>query len=100
MRAIKVYFLEQNGLDSISAQERYRALQVFDHLEQIAAWRDGLRKGKRLKLNHPGACWHAWKRSTAIVEPAPRREPVIRPKGHARCCGGRPKPSKTPARLT
>src|SRR5204862_1907191 len=61
-------WLRENGLDGINTQERYRALQVLEKLPEIEAWRASLDEKKRRSFNHPGACWHAWKRSTKTPE--------------------------------
>lgn len=56
-------WLRDNGLDGISTQERYRALLVLENLAAIEAWRDALPEATARRLNHPGAVWHAWRRS-------------------------------------
>jgi hypothetical protein len=70
-------WLADNGLDGIDNQQRYRALLCLENLPAISAWRDGLPEAKRRTMNHPAACWHAWRRSAAEGGPAvPRRAPV------------------------
>jgi hypothetical protein len=68
-------WLRDNGLSDISAQERYRALLVIDNKDEISKWRDGLDDRRRRSLNHPGACWHAWRKSKT-EPPAPARHIV------------------------
>jgi hypothetical protein len=67
-------WLREAGLDGISNQERYRALQVLENLDAITAWRDALPASTRRALNYPAACFHRWRRETRT---APiRREAV------------------------
>jgi hypothetical protein len=56
-------WLRENGFDGISGQERHMCLKVLDAREAIEAWRSGLTEQKRRRLNHPGACYWAWRRS-------------------------------------
>jgi hypothetical protein len=63
VRAIGAW-LSTNGLNEISAQERYRAIQCLERREEIEAWRASLDDTKRRTLNHPSAVWHAWRRAT------------------------------------
>lgn len=68
--------LRQHGFDGISGQERYRAIQVIEHRADIEAWRNALPETKRRHMNHPGACWHAWRRETRPPMPRqPRQMP-------------------------
>jgi hypothetical protein len=68
-------WLKQHGLDGIDNQQRYRAIQCIENLQAIDAWRAALDDRKKRSLNHPGACWHAWKRSTKEAAPA-AKQPV------------------------
>jgi hypothetical protein len=71
-------WLRQAGLDGINPQERYRALLVLENLPAISAFRDGLDEAQRRRLNHPNACWHAWKRACGDQEKAPaQRQHVV-----------------------
>jgi hypothetical protein len=64
-------WLIDNGLEDITAAERYRALLVLDNLPAITAWRDGLDEKSRRRFNHPAAIWHAWQRSLKPQQPPP-----------------------------
>jgi hypothetical protein len=73
-------FLRRHGFDEINNQERYRALQVLEHLETIERWRAGLPEAKRRRTNHPAAIWHAWSRATRpAAEPKPKAPPAFLP---------------------
>jgi hypothetical protein len=66
-------WLRQHGLDGIGAQERYKALLVVDHLDEVRKWRDALDEDRRRKLNHPSAVWAHWRRSvTKTDNPEPK----------------------------
>jgi hypothetical protein len=71
-------WLQANGLDGISNQERYRALLILENLDAISAWRDGLSEDRRRTLNHPGATWHAWRRATTSAATRPRQRVVTK----------------------
>ena len=58
-------WLQQHGLNGIDSQQRYRALLVQENLPAIEGWRDGLDEAKRRSLNHPGAVWAGWRRTTS-----------------------------------
>lgn len=73
-------WLTDHQIDGIGAQERYRALKVLEHLEEIERWRNALAEEKRRTFNHPAACWHAWKRATKPATPA--RQYVRSAKSH------------------
>jgi hypothetical protein len=66
------HWLRANGFDEISPQERYRAVLCVENRDAIEAWRATLDDAKRRTLNHPGACWHAWRRSMTAEAPPPR----------------------------
>jgi hypothetical protein len=52
---------------------------VLQNLPAITAWRNRLPEAKRRSFNHPGACWHGWRRSSsATKETAERRQIVHR----------------------
>jgi hypothetical protein len=57
-------WLVDHLLDDVPAQERYRALLILENLDAISTWRNVLDEGRRRRLNHPNAVWHAWKRAT------------------------------------
>ncbi|HEY6258216.1 MAG TPA: hypothetical protein VIY51_20735 [Xanthobacteraceae bacterium] len=54
-------WLAQHGFDTITTQERYRALQVLDNISEIETWRAGLDDAQRRKVNHPGTVWSHWR---------------------------------------
>ena len=64
-------WLRENGFDTISTQERYRALLCLENLTAIETWREGLDEAQRRTLNHPGACW-AHFQASKVKQPAPR----------------------------
>jgi hypothetical protein len=61
-------WLRENGLDGITNQERYRALLCLENLEAIEVWHASLDDAQRRRLNHPGAIWAHWRRSTVSPE--------------------------------
>jgi hypothetical protein len=69
-------WLRDNGLDGVTAQERYRLLKILEHLTEIGTWRAGLDEGKRRTLNHPNSIWSHWRRSLKPAAP-PRRQNLI-----------------------
>jgi hypothetical protein len=66
-------WLRENGLDGITNQERYRALLCLENLEAIEVWHASLDDAQRRRLNHPGAIWAHWKRSTVSGETVSER---------------------------
>lgn len=69
--------LRERGFDDIDNQQRYRAIQVVEHRQEIEQWRASLPEKKSARMNHPNPCWHGWKRSQAAGEPSAAREHVI-----------------------
>jgi hypothetical protein len=78
------HWLQANGFDEISAQERYRAILCVENREAIEAWRVGLDDAQRRRLNHPAANWHAWcrakkaKESASAADVPPQRKHIVR----------------------
>ena len=70
-------WLRTQGFDSITTPERYRAILCVENSKAIEAWRATLDDAKRRKLNHPGAVWHAWRRSLKPATPAPQRQQIV-----------------------
>lgn len=67
-------WLRDNGLDGISAAERYKLIQIVEHLTEIEAWRAGLAPEAARRLNHPSAVWSHWRATTKPrATPAPPR---------------------------
>jgi hypothetical protein len=62
-------WLRQHHLDGVTPQERYKALLVLDHLDEITEWRADLDENQRRRLNHPSAILAHWRRVTR-----PRRQ--------------------------
>ena len=82
-------WLRTHGFDEISTQERYRAILCAENRVAIEAWRSNLDDGTQRRFNHPGAVWHAWRRSHL---------PVLRELGpEHRLGGGRQRPEPRPA---
>jgi hypothetical protein len=68
-------WLKENGLDGISAQERYRALLVLENLPAIEKFRADLDPAKARRLNHPAAIWWRWQSAKALAgKTKPRRD--------------------------
>jgi len=55
-------WLKQHGFGDVNNQERYRVILCIENATEIEVWRAGLDEGRRRRLNHPGAVWHAWRR--------------------------------------
>jgi hypothetical protein len=60
-------WLDRYELAEISPQERNVLLRVVENLPAISAWRDELDGRVRQRINHPGAAWWAWRRSTGTM---------------------------------
>jgi hypothetical protein len=56
-------WLIENGLDGVTAPERYRIGLVLHRVPEIIAWRDGLPEAKQRAVNSPSAVWFAWRRA-------------------------------------
>jgi hypothetical protein len=61
-------WLCNQGLEGVTASERFRLLKILEHLTEIGSWRNSLDEGKRRALNHPSSIWSHWRRS---LKPAP-----------------------------
>lgn len=70
-------WLRNNGLDGVSAQERYRLLRILENLTEVGTWRNNLDDATRRRLNHPNAIWSHWRRSKIEAE---RSAPGVRPR--------------------
>jgi hypothetical protein len=66
-------WLEDNGLDDISAQERYKAIKCVEHEDEIEALLATLSPEMRRRLNHPNAVWNFFRKSREIP-----KEPIHR----------------------
>jgi hypothetical protein len=65
-------WLQRYKLDDLGKMARSRALQLFDNLPQIEAWRASLTADQRAELNYPGTIlrkWHASKRPVVAKKP-------------------------------
>jgi hypothetical protein len=65
-------WLQANGFEGISAQERHKAVLCLQNVESIELWRATLDESERRRLNHPAAVLAAWKRATKTTPPRQR----------------------------
>ena len=74
-------WLRENGLDGITAQERYRLQRILENLTEVGTWRNGLDDATRRRLNHPNSIWsHFRRRKTEAERSAPAvRDHVVKP---------------------
>jgi hypothetical protein len=68
-------WLRENGLDGITAQERYRLQRILENLTEVGTWRNGLDDATRRRLNHPNSIWSRFQRRKTEAE---RSAPVVR----------------------
>jgi len=67
-------WLRENGLDGITAQERYRLQRILENLTEVETWRNGLDDATRRRLNHPNSIWSHFRRRKPSD---PRRQSAI-----------------------
>jgi hypothetical protein len=63
-------WLRENGLDGVTAQERYRLLKIMENLTEVGTWHASLDDAQRRRLNHPNAIWSHWCRRKQEAERA------------------------------
>jgi len=67
-------WLDREGFGNMDKATRSNLASVMEHLAEINAWRTTI-GDKRHKLNHPGAVWRSWQKSTKVPDPNRTQEP-------------------------
>jgi hypothetical protein len=57
------HWLRQNGFADLEKRTRADLLRIMECLEQIEAWRAGLKEDDRLRISHPTTIWRRWSAS-------------------------------------
>ncbi|WP_316228790.1 hypothetical protein [Bradyrhizobium sp. SZCCHNGR1005] len=65
-------WLSDHGLGDISRMDQFYAMQMAEHAEAIAGWRDALPENKRRRFTTPHGIINGWQRSLQLPSPKVR----------------------------